>query len=337
MALLERYDQGEHEAVLRELIRPPSPGAIRNDLQKFGSEWTKAGGPDQVRRRRLVAATFALEAASPRFWPEEVDPLVEWGCRLLRENATPDAAEHVWFLASVAALEHARDDGKYFGLSMSGGALNQREVAPVRPRDHVAHAVRRFPNEARFQLAGAILAEVTADTEWSRDAAWVPDPLKNSDEGIRRTRARAAIGMFDKLSALAPIREEAHLRAGYLWLTLREPATATTHFAMAAASTDPFVGYLAHFLRGRAADLSGQVAESEAHYRSALAVLPHAQSATTALAANLFLHGRRDEAYTLVQDAFGARRRPDDPWSLFGYGDFRFMPAYMAQLREAIR
>jgi Flp pilus assembly protein TadD len=339
IALLDRYERGAHESVLRELISDGDPLAIKKDLEKLGPAWTRAGGPNQVRRRRLVAATFALEAAYPHFWPEDVDPLVEWGCQLLRQDAKPDDTEHLWLLASVAILERARDDGKLWRRSEPADPLSLRTLPAPRSRDHVAHALQRFPDDPRFRLAEAMMAEVSADTELPRDADWVKTDLlsKGSDEAIRRSRAQTAIQMFEKLVDTPPVRAEAELRSGYLWLTLHEPAMARTHFARAADSSDRFVAYLANFLGGRASDLLGRPAESEAQYRAALAVIPHAQSAATALAANLFLHGRPDEAFTVTQDVLSARPRPDDPWNLFGYGDFRFMPTYIAHLREAIQ
>jgi tetratricopeptide (TPR) repeat protein len=340
IALLDRYARGEHDAVARELAASPDFARIHQDLEKLGRAWTTPAGASasQVRRRQLVAASFALEAAAPRFWPEDVDPLVEWGCALLR-SAPPDDAERAWQLAAVTIFGRARDDGSIVTRAGPGAPLGSRKLPPSRAVNHVAHAQLRFPGEPRFRLAAAMLLEVAGDTEPPRDAEWIATDLlpKNSSEAIRRATADRAIHAFEPLTATPALRAEAELHIGYLRMVLHEPAAALPHLTQARESGDPFIRYLAIFLNGRAAEMLGRPADAEAQYRAALTVMPHAQSASEALAARVFLDGKPDEAYALAEDALSARPLRDDPWHLFGYGDFRFIPELMADLRKVLQ
>ncbi len=338
-ALLDQYEAGQHASVARQLMGVTDVAAFKKDLERFAPAWTQAAGAAQVRRRRLVAATVALEAATMHFWPEEVDPLIEWGCQLLRKDAEPDEPEHLWQLAAVAVFGRARDDGKLVIQAGPGAPLGSLKRPAPRAVDHIAHALQRFPNEPRFRLAQAMLAAVSADSEPSRDVEWLPTEQlpKNADEAVRRARAMRAIQLFDPLRAVPELGAEAEVRMGYLYLTLHEPKTAITHFAAARDSRDAFVAYLSRFLEGRASGMLGQHADADALYRLALTVIPHALSASEALAADAFLTGKADEAYAITADALSARPRPDDPWNEFGYGDLRLIPDLMTRLREALR
>jgi tetratricopeptide (TPR) repeat protein len=127
------------------------------------------------------------------------------------------------------------------------------------------------------------------------------------------------------------------LRMGYLEIVLHEPEKAIEHFARARETDDVFIGYLARFLSGRAADMLDRRDDATAMYRSALELLPGTQSAATALAANLFLAGQPEEAYALADQALSPGSPQEDPWQLFGYGDRRLIPERIASLREALK
>ncbi len=122
---------------------------------------------------------------------------------------------------------------------------------------------------------------------------------------------------------------------GYLQLTLNDPATALDSFQEATDSNDPFIRYLAYFLAGRALERLGRRDDANAMYRSALLVIPGAQSASVALSANLFLAGAPDEAYDVAQRSL-TRPATDDPWQQFGYGDLRLIPGLLKRLRKAL-
>ncbi|MFI5177150.1 MAG: hypothetical protein ACHQO8_01215 [Vicinamibacterales bacterium] len=339
VALLDRYERGDYQAAMIELTQVADVGAIVKDLQKFGPTWTEALGPAQLHHRRLVAASFALEAAAPHFWPQEVDPLIEWGCQLLRRNPEHDEAERAWFLASAAVYSRARDDGRLATKAGSGAALGQWTPPAARPANHMVHAQLAWPGEARLKLASAMVLAVAADTEPARDVPWVPTSMlsKDSEEGLRRARAARAIQAFAALVDVPSVGAEARVHMGYLQFTLNDVTASLESFAHAYDSNDPFVSYLARFLSGRALDRLGRRDDANAMYRMALQLIPGAQSASAALSANLFLAGHPDEAYAIAQGGLSAQPRPDDPWHEFGYGDRRFISTLVAQLHEAIK
>jgi hypothetical protein len=339
LALLDRYEGREREAVVRELAQSGNINEVVQDLQRLGGSWTQARGEAQAHHRRLVAATFALEVATPYFWPEQVDPLIEWACRLLRTDPTGDGAERLWFLTSLAVFTRARDDGRLVTRAGPGGALGQMLPPASRLADHVAHVAQYWPDEPRVRLAEGMLLAVSADTEPPRDRAWVPtDALsRDSSESLRRARAARAIEVFSALLNVPAVRAEASVRMGYLQLTLNDPEAALRSFAAAYDSDDVFVAYLARFLAGRALERLDRRDDAQVMYRIALTLVPHAQSASNALSANLFLAGKVDEAYAVAQDGLSEHAGPSDPWHEFGYGDRRFVPRLMSQLWEATK
>jgi tetratricopeptide (TPR) repeat protein len=339
--LLEAYERGSYVFVARELAQAPDQSALRRELERHGAAWTDAAGAERRRARRLVAATLALEMASLRLWPEDVDPLVEWGCGLLRRDSRPDQAERHWQLASVALFGRARDDGRIVTRAGRDAPLGAQLPPRSRPADHVAHARARFPDEPRFRLAAAMLAAVAGDTEPARDVAWKDDAMlpRDSNEARRRARARAAVALFVPLVAEPSLAAEVEMRLGYLRFTLNEIDAALAHFARADSAGDPFVVYLARFLAGRAHDRRGEHDRANAMYRAALEVMPRTASASQALAANQVLRPGGDpaEAYALIDAATTTGARAQDPWHQFGYGDFRLLPDLMARVREALR
>jgi hypothetical protein len=337
--LLDYYERGDHAFTVQQLTHAQDLGGFARDVRRHASSWTTAAGANRLRARRLVAATLALEIATLRLWPEDVDPLIEFGCELMRRNGSPTDGERLWQLAAVAIHTRARDGGRVVTRGSPGIPVGMHIPPPLREVDHVAHARDRFPNEPRFRLAEAMRVAALGDNEPPRDADWVDDGILSRDhpEARRRARAREAIALFEPLVDDPAVGAEASMRLGYLRFTLHETEAALAAYARSAVSEDTFVGYLARFLTGRALDRLGRRDDANAQYRAALTILPRAQSASQALAANLFLHGDREEAYRLVQSAASLTPRLDDPWHQFGYGDLRLVPDRMARLREAIK
>ena len=72
-------------------------------------------------------------------------------------------------------------------------------------------------------------------------------------------------------------------------------------------------------------------------FQAALAISPGAHSATMALASMLFQLDQRAEADRIVTAMMALDRPAIDPWLLYWPGDFRFGPARMAAMREALK
>ncbi len=103
------------------------------------------------------------------------------------------------------------------------------------------------------------------------------------------------------------------------------------------ATTDPAVIYLAHLFRGWTLARMDRDPETTAEFQQAVAALPAAGTGALWLAGRLILEGKRAEADAVVDRSLVDSKDDEDPWRLFGYGDFHRFPALMKQLRETIR
>ena len=113
-------------------------------------------------------------------------------------------------------------------------------------------------------------------------------------------------------------------------------ATPSLAWTPAGHMTVAFVAYNAHFIAAMLHGRRDERAAAEQSLRRALAIVPFAQSATQLLSTHLFLGGRQGEAYALMEAWIDRRPRPVDPWRLFGYGDFRMLPALLTALRAEV-
>jgi Ca-activated chloride channel family protein len=129
---------------------------------------------------------------------------------------------------------------------------------------------------------------------------------------------------------------EARAHVGLLKFHLNQLDQAIEDLRAAAASTtDPFVQNLAWLVAGLAFEAQGRAAEATQAWRSAVAAVPAAKASATALAARLFLAGRRVEAAQIVGRAYRADPVVLDPWRRIA-ADIRFVPGYMAWLRASV-
>jgi tetratricopeptide (TPR) repeat protein len=335
--LLSRYDGGDPQAVATLLAGLPDTAfdPLKQDFEHVAGLWTTANGPMDERRRRLVAATLALEIVNARLQQEwkNLRSLIEFGCDLVRKNP-PGDTEHLWQLASVALGEGSGDV-----IFMPG---------------HIGHAAGQFPNDPRFRFAQAVVNEYPhAFDRRRRDAQWRTDSQLENQAGLsapgaplkplqrleldRRESIRAAAKEFLGFTDVPQVRGEAHARLGHAALLLRDPTTAITFFKKATEeSDDEDVRYLGFFLAGQALEMLGRTHDAEMAYRQALAVIPNVQSGVEALATRLFLDGHREDAYALVQASFTVRPHPLDVWRLYAFGDYVRWPTLIERLRKAL-
>jgi tetratricopeptide (TPR) repeat protein len=335
--LLALYDQGHADQVAALLARLPNAAfaPLRDNLKQVAVPWTRAAGANDGRRRRLVAATVALEILNARLQPEwhALQPLLEFGCDLVRQNP-PGDGERAWQLASIAVAEASGD----------------RLPSQI----HINHSSAQFPADARFRFAQAVVIEEPyAFDRWRRDAAWQTDAqLKaktsatNGGQGAalgmtveldRREHIRAAAKNFLDFVEVPDVRGEAKLRIGHAALLLREPTAALPLFKESSRQSDlPDVVYLSYFFAGQAFEMLHRPTDAEAAYRQALQEVPNVQSGVEALAKCLYLDGRRAEAYDLVQSSFDARPTPIDIWRQYAFGEYMRWPALITELRRRL-
>ena len=193
---------------------------------------------------------------------------------------------------------------------------------------HIGHIRDRFPNEPRLLLARALIDEFEYwATRWTYTRY---GRLLNDDV------AAAAIPALERAAAQPGNAKEARLRIGYLQMRLGKLEAALEHLTFAAeGDDDPTRVHLAHLFTGWTHERAERPSEATAAFRRALGVI-NGQSAALALGARLYAVDARDEADDIVMAAVSGDRVVDDPWKVYGYGDFRRFPQMIARLRVRI-
>ncbi len=323
---LERYVGGDYDGAIAALVYLGGFSTVDAD------EWIRNGGVAEADRRRLIAASLALEVtAAKEAWPVT---LIEWACESLRHAGPPTPNEALWMRASVALAEH---DGMWAILGDTA---------------HLGHALERFPDDPYFKLAQAFVAEAVASLPavttgttttdqtpvvFDRIAARVPAPGAVIDPKRLASLEKAAAD-FQAIVADPEVGFEASLRLGDVDLQLGRIDPAVAAFQKAAlASRDPFVAYLARLFLAWTDARSGRTDDAIRGYRAALDLVPHARSASTLLAALMVTDGRLTDAEDVATSFLSAPSSVDDPWRMYPRGDFRNYLAMLARLHAAIK
>lgn len=336
--MLDRYAAGKFESVVAELAGDLNFATILKQLEEQGPAWIDAAGPAAREKRRLVAATFALEAARVDAWYEwkwivkqpymgpagegfqplnvlvwQPPPLlIEWACKLMRADETPRPIERWWHFAAIAVAQRSEDPhflvgDPGIGRDVGGGEIINRQDE-IKHLDHVS---KRFPEEMRFVLAQGI----------ARDRVWRDDA----------TKAYGALASDPEVGA------EAMMRMGVMQFRMNRDADALKSLDRSDAMTrDPYIVYLSAFVRGQILESQERKDQARAAYRRAVQALPHGQAATLAFANNLFQDGRRAEAQELSGAMLAADPLPLDPWREYVHADDRFWPFFVGKLRAEI-
>ena len=111
MELLDQYERGT-SAAADAFVGVIHVESVKDDLHAQGERWIEETGPREISRRRLVAATFALDTARAGLdyeWANSVE-LIDWGWSQLSKQRPPLPAERLWHLAAVALFQGAHDE-----------------------------------------------------------------------------------------------------------------------------------------------------------------------------------------------------------------------------------
>jgi Tfp pilus assembly protein PilF len=337
--LLDRYGGGQFEAVVEVLNGDIDFGDLLKQVRRDGPVWIDAAGSADRARRETAAVTLALEAARAGEWREwkltQMQPqmcsgsgecvqpmnvlywkapplLIEWACERLRQYESPLEIERWWQLAALGVAQRSEDPQFLIGDTNIGLGLQAGEIGNTQDEiKHLDHVSKRFPHEMRFVLAQGI----------ARDRAWTEDA----------TQAYLALEKDPDVGG------EAMMRFGAMQMRQRRSSEALRYFDRAEALTrDPYVVFLASYFKGQLFEQQRSVRRAEESYRRAVAAVPHAQSATMALAALVFRDGRRTEAHQLVKQMLAAEPPPLDPWRTYAHADDRFWPQLIGRLRAEI-
>lgn len=345
--LLDAFNGG-NLSVAHE-VSSASLDTIARDFERLGAIWITSEGAAAIERRRLAATTLALELARPLAQTPAWGigrRLVSWGCAQWR--AAPKQgdrdSERRWLLASVALLEVAEDYPFLTGWGAIPLTMNATFTGDEMNEGHLAHATARFPDEPRFAMAAVVVAENRAWTVGSSEvepiarSGFIAGMVDSSSaKGPEAQPLKKIADQLVELSKYPSLLGEVHVRYGLLSLRFRDPAAALTHFRQVEESTtDPYWRYLGRLLTGYTYERQKQTDASIAAYRSALELVPRAQSGVARLAGVLFNANRRDEAAALAEDFFKSGP-PADPWRSYRQGDGRLIVLYLAQLRETLR
>ncbi len=294
--------------------------------------------------------------------------------RAVADGQTPhqlDEAERRWFLAAVALLTGGNDL-----LFLSGASGMPTPLRPPGSTDPALASLkaygsllqiaqRRFPVEPRFKLADvfcderrtAIIGRVNVmaiQTQTPEDGVIPPRLLDKRPDPEKTTLARPNLdpGMiptalalidtvgsrYEALTTEPAIRSEALLRLGYHLIRVNERVRAIDTFTQVIESTkDDDERYLAHFFRGWTLHRLDRREEAEREYEAALRLRPQSRQVRALLAAVIADRGDRREAREVLGEVLSRTLPPADPWFLFHQGEYRYWPAHVAAMRQALR
>ena len=294
---------------------------------KGAERWAAAATKDETERRTQVAALAAFEfarkgfdALSPARQSVLQAPLLEAAHARLRQFPPTDF-ERRWLLATT---------GFAVGVTTGESAFSR----------HVRQAAERFPRDSRLRLNGVLLDRdvitlVRAPGISQEDLSFSLGH-GDRDQSERNVRNQRAVGraepVFEDLLADRDIGAEARARLGWLRFHKDDLTGSLALFSRAVADArEPYLTNLAalglgltHLARGRGEDATEAFA-------AAVAALPSARAATTALAMQLFLSERRIEAAELL-DRLSGIPNTLDPWTHVT-GGHRLVPVVTDSLR----
>lgn len=323
--LLDLYLKGDFAAAVAPLARVSNVTSVAVDIEVDGDAWAAKGAtPADIERRRLAAASLALEFTVLRMGDEwyTLRPLIEWGCVQLRKSP-PGDRELAWQRAALAAIQGARDITFARRPMKLSGVLPGEQFAV----DHVGHVALRFQSHPAVRFAEGWVAEFQVPVEGR---------ARFIDIDTAATFSARAIDHYRAAAADPALAHEARLAIGYIQLRMKKLDAVLPELDAAAASSDPFVRYLAHLFRGRTIEQLGGTTDAIAAYRAALTAIPNTQSASIALSAMLHRADQVDPAIEIMNASFAARPA-EDPWREYGFGQFRHWARYRDRMREAVR
>jgi tetratricopeptide (TPR) repeat protein len=342
---LDRYAGGAYAEAIAKLNVLGGFNAPQADA------WARAQGPSELARRRLLAATLALEYTASR--PGLSPALLEWARDTVQATGSAEW-ERLWLRAAIALAEGAEAWTFLTPSASEAPAPSTARAgtpAPPPPPGYLAVARTRYPDDPYFKLAAAVGLEVASAPEPATPLSRrSPGPVtfdrvagEMLDEGHPPVPAQAALvekaaAAFEALAADPTIGAEALVRLGFCRLRLGQRDRALQHFADALrARPARDVSYLAQFFSGVALARSGRAEEAAAAYRAALDVQPRTRSASALLTSLLFMHHKLDDAEAVAEEFLSNPPADRDPWQTYLLGDYPSYSDLVVRLRDAAK
>jgi VWFA-related protein len=307
--LADAFAARQYQAFEAGVARAAEPARLLREVRTSESRW-----PATPRRE----AVFALELVigglnrSDNEAHEEAMRLLEQQTQLVRHPFGADRFECAWYWTGIAGLQ---------GL-----------IRPALAETFVARAIGRCPDEPRFHLAAAVVADQHWPVGTTRK---LPRQTKVVDPGDAH-RAKVT-SLYEAAMQFPSTATEARVRAAWFALRIGEADSALRLINAAADTDEPHVRYMREFVRAQVLRDLGRYADAAAAYRQALTIWPGAQSARLALMALQVAHGDRAEGEALSEAIQTAPGNDTDPWWRYWQGDFRAYTAILAALREIAR
>ena len=325
VALLDRYERVDYDAAA-SLSRIEATGwvAFAGSLETGGSAWIRQAPAPALDRRRLVAISFALEAASVVL--ESPARLVArrilgWACTEAR-IAAPGDEVRAWYRASIVLLERAED----WDLLLGTGADGELKAG------HLSHARAALGDDAPLRLSAAVGGE---GRSWGGEPANLQGMVRRLPGASRAGDLDPIAEHFSALTSAPDVGPEAALRLAVTNLR-RGQVDAAAFARVAQSSRDPFVLYVSRLVGGAILLQQRRPADAISSFRDALTQVPRAQSAGTLLVSALTSIGALDEARKEA-DVVIAGPPPADPWRQYRSGSGRQWPQALRDLRARVK
>jgi tetratricopeptide (TPR) repeat protein len=234
------------------------------------------------------------------------------------------------FLEILIAGE-APPDAERLGLAIA--ALLQLQLKVEDLSRYLPWATDRFPKSASLFLALGSFYELTAA---QRLATAREERLISGDIADANRRAEAA---YRRALSLNPRLTSAHLRLGRtLYHQARHQEARLELDSALATSSNVEEAYLAWLFLGAVEDGTGQWAAAVHAYKSAAAICVRCQSPKLGLARAYAELARLELSEAAVRDALQNTSvpSPQDPWTVYDYGQGPQLPVILNELRRSL-
>jgi hypothetical protein len=304
-AALSDYEHEDYAQLMTLVTAQPSVSKFVAELRAGGSLFPSTPRREAVMALEVAQRAFATHVQDAR------DQAIGWladESRLVEPPLGPDAFEHAWRGAAIELLE--------------------AQVSPSIARPFVTTALERFPDDAAFRLADAIVTDQQwpVGTEAVMSAA---DAARHATDVIAKYDAAAAHVEAPLVVAEARLRE-----AWFLHRMSRHAEALAMLDTVRPADADPAVQFLQQLFRGHVLASLGRATDAVEAFRAAGALMPPAVSAQVALMNALLAAGDREGAVALAAHVETMAAAPADPWHLYWQGDYRRFPLEIMRLRE---
>jgi len=339
-ATLAAYIRGDTAIIARTFTRPREFEERRHEFERWLSSWDRG--------KALVLLEMARVASSvaPRYTLVMANVGRTYIDRASGgDQASPETAAFVqtWHEAAAGLLQLASDPWQVEAyLSDVIGETSSDPSNRLTGRLRLARAVAQ---ERRCWDARPALEQASPEVEALAKAAGmvVPDDRDGLAKAGRAAKVRNHLACLGEALTRLEVagrdetRVEASVRAGWILFQSGRFQEALDRLEVGTPPDDRDVAFWLALFRGRALDALGRTSDSAAAYRSALALVPTAQSAGIGLVLALTRLGRPAEADTRARALRAAGAAGADPWSHYMSGDHRLVDGWLTHMRAVLR